>query len=150
MFQNCKWNNDLLNVTRPCRQRNNNAICGVALCHIAPVCDGQCSIVIVKAVQEGTSITEQAWQRSTKRMECDELISSMHGVAFNNSAVSTFWVTLTIQTSKEHRRPGIKQRRRGTTILFTSAVKWQKEEKATPCCQLLDSHAITNWCASLA
>ena len=113
--------------TRPCRQLNNNAIRGAALCHIPPAFDGRCSIVTVKAVwrvQGGTSATEQAWQQiSAKRMECDESISSVRGIAFYYSAVSTF----------ESRQPS--KREKDTEDLESS----EDEEGTPPSSQVVSS-----------
>lgn len=80
--------------SRPCRQLNNSAIRGAALCHIPPAFDGRCSIVTVKAVwrvKGGSREIDEAWRRiSAKRLECDEAVSKVRGVAFYYSAVSTF------------------------------------------------------------
>ena len=80
--------------TRPCRQMNSSAIRGAALCHIPPAFDGRCSIVNVKAVwrvKGGSRAIDEAWRRiCAKRLECDEAVSQVRGVAFFYSAISTF------------------------------------------------------------
>ncbi|KAJ7389603.1 hypothetical protein OS493_029935 [Desmophyllum pertusum] len=81
----------MLQVTKPCRQLNSEAIKSAALCYLTPVISGRCSIINAKCVcNVKNKVLPKAWSSICKKRDaCDSAISGIPNVAFYFSAIST-------------------------------------------------------------